>query len=459
MKQNPITTGGNFPLPGQTRPSTIVLTQTRRFGIDIGSYMNALNAAENIDFPQRSKLLDLYEDILMDTHLSSVITKRKSAILCSIVEFRRNGKPDEAINAQLRSPWFLRFLEDALDSIVYGNTLVQFFRDSKSGWINYTMVPRKHYDPVRKLILHRQHDICGNSWEEFGDLLFIGEPRKLGELAKAAPWVIYKRNSAANWSQFSEIFGMPMRKYTYDPEDEEALEQLRENDENQGAAASWFLPDGCNMELVDSQSKSGSSELYKTFVDTCNNEISKLFLGNTLTTEASDKGTQALGTVHGKVEERINQSDRKFILNLLNYEMTDIFNRLGMNTDGGEFCYPEPKMIDLTTKMNLFTQASALGLEVSKKQMYDELGLERPQSEEDAVKRPQVPSFLSSPDDEEDDDDEIQANDKEATKPHTPAKEKNRNKASDKQGFFKNLLRSFFAKAPEAGNHGAPLKW
>lgn len=31
-------------------------------------------------------------------------------------------------------------------------------------------------------------------------------------------------------------------------------------------------------------------------------------------------------------------------------------------------------MIDPTTKMNLFTQASSLGLEISKKQMYDDWG-------------------------------------------------------------------------------------
>lgn len=455
MKQNTITTGGNIPLPGQRQPSTIILTQNRRFGIDIGSYMSSVSAIENIDFPQRSKYYDLCDDILMDTHLSSVINKRKSAILCSPIEFRRNGKPDEAINTQLRSPWFLRFLGDALDAIPQGNTLVQFFRDRKTGWVNYILIPRKHYDPVRRLILKRQHDITGVSWDEFEDLLFIGEPRSLGELAKAAPWVIYKRNSTADWSQFAEIFGMPMRKYTYDPEDEEALEQLKENDENQGSAASWFLPDGCNMELVDSGSKTGSSELYKTLVDTCNNEISKLFLGNTLTTEAGNKGSQALGTVHGKVEERISQSDRKFILNLLNYDMADIFLRLGINTSSGEFCYSEPKMTDLTTKMNLFTQASSLGLEISKKQMYDDLGLERPENEEDAVKRPQSPSFPPQIGQEEEGEDD---DEKKAGKKQESSKGKETVPAQ-KKGGLKNWWRSFFANAPEAENHGAPLEW
>ena len=34
-----ITVGGNLTLPGQKRPNVIVLTQPKRFGIDIADYM------------------------------------------------------------------------------------------------------------------------------------------------------------------------------------------------------------------------------------------------------------------------------------------------------------------------------------------------------------------------------------------------------------------------------------
>ena len=39
-----ITVGGNFTLPGQKRPNVIVLTQPKRFGLDISDYMAALRA-------------------------------------------------------------------------------------------------------------------------------------------------------------------------------------------------------------------------------------------------------------------------------------------------------------------------------------------------------------------------------------------------------------------------------
>jgi hypothetical protein len=75
-KKNKISVGGNIPRPGQPTPTTIVLTQPKRFGIDIADYTASIKAMENVDFSRRYKLYDLYSDILMDTHLASVIEKR-----------------------------------------------------------------------------------------------------------------------------------------------------------------------------------------------------------------------------------------------------------------------------------------------------------------------------------------------------------------------------------------------
>ena len=123
-----ITQSGNLPRPGQKGPATIILTQPRRFGIDIADYMLAVRAFENVDYSRRFRLYDLFSDILMDTHLTSVIEKRKNAALASSIEFRRNGKPDEKVNKQIRSPWFRKFIGDILDAKFWGFSLVQFYR-------------------------------------------------------------------------------------------------------------------------------------------------------------------------------------------------------------------------------------------------------------------------------------------------------------------------------------------
>ena len=85
----PITSGGLFNQPAGG--NTIILTQARRWQMDISHYMKAVTEAERIDFPNRARLYDLYDTILLDTHLSSVLEKRKSAVLSSQIEFSRDG--------------------------------------------------------------------------------------------------------------------------------------------------------------------------------------------------------------------------------------------------------------------------------------------------------------------------------------------------------------------------------
>ena len=124
-----ITAGGQV-----TRPSaTVIVQQPQRFNLDLGTFKQAISNAENVDYTRRARLYDIYAEALLDPHLYSVIRKRKSAILGSPIEFRRGGIPDEAVNRQIESPWFHRFVGDILDAQFWGFTLVQFFIDDKGG--------------------------------------------------------------------------------------------------------------------------------------------------------------------------------------------------------------------------------------------------------------------------------------------------------------------------------------
>lgn len=442
-KNTRITVSGNIPRPGQKQPAIVRMTQPKRFNIDTADFMTAIKAAENVDYSQRSKLYDLYTDILLDTHLSSVIEKRKNAVLCSSIEFQRNGKPDDAINEQILSPWFYRCVADILDARFWGFSLLQFYKNGE--WIDYDLVPRKHVEPVRKLILTRQTDLLGTPWEEFADLLFIGRSSDLGLLAKAAPWVIYKRNTTADWAQFSEVFGMPIQEYIYETDDEEARARALNDANSIGSLATFIHSKDTELQLREAGNKTGSADVYERLVERCNSEISKLVLGNTLTTESSEKGTQALGTVHKKVEESVAKADREYVLNVLNYDMTDIFSHMGINTAGGKFCFPEKKDVDPNTEMSVLTQLhTTFSLPIDDDYLYEKFGVEKPK-DYDKQKRQQAEDKkareekLKQQTEKEDPDDTTQT----STLKSQPSK-------------FKNRLYSFFVKAPK---DGARLDW
>ncbi|EGC18630.1 phage portal protein family protein [Prevotella multiformis] len=442
-KSKRITVSGNIPRQNQRQPAVIRLTQPKRFSIDTSDFMSAVRAAENVDYTQRSKLYDLYTDIMLDAHLSSVIDKRKNAVLCSSVEFQRNGKPDDAINEQILSPWFYRCVSDILDARFWGFSLLQFYRNGE--WIDYDLVPRKHVEPVRRLILGRQTDIQGMSWDEFSDLLFIGRDTDLGLLAKAAPWVIYKRNTTADWAQFSEVFGMPIQEYIYDTDDEDARERALQDANSIGSLATFIHGKDTELQLREAGNKTGSADVYERLVERCNSEISKLILGNTLTTESSDKGTQALGTVHRKVEENVAKADREYVLKVLNYDMTDIFAHMGINTAGGKFCFPEKKDIDPNTEMSVLTQLhTTFSLPIDDDYLYEKFGIEKPK-DYDRQKQQQVEEKKAR-------EEKL----KQQTEEEDPDGTTQTSKGKGQISRFKNRLHSFFVKAPE---DGARLDW
>ena len=440
-----ITVGGHTPRPGQKQPNTIVLTQPKRFGIDISDYTSAVKSAENVDYPRRYKLFDLYSDILMDTHLTSVIEKRKNAVLCSKIEFRKNGKPDDKVNEQIASPWFRKLVADILDAPIWGFTLCQFHKIGE--WVNYDLIPRKHADPVRRIILRHQTDITGIPWDEYPDLLFVGSEDELGLLAKAAPWVIYKRNTTADWAQFSEVFGMPIQEYIYDTNDDDARQRAINDAANAGSLAVFVHSKETELQLREAGNKTGSADVYERLCERCNNEISKLILGNTLTTESSENGTQALGTVHKKVEDQIAESDRRYVLDVLNYDMTEIFAAMGIDTTGGEFCFPDPKKVDANTKMSILSQLhNTFNLPIDDDYLYDEFGIDKPKNYEQLKKEYQViaETIASAPVANKQEEDEEEYNDKQ-------------HKQQEKKRTFKDWFMRFFGFAPK--DDGAALDW
>lgn len=387
-KKKKITVGGNVAGSGGGQSRTIVLTAPMRGNADIATYLSAVRIAENVDWPKRVKLYDLYADLLTDGHLSAVVNKRKSAILCQRIECRHKGKVDDAIQEQVDSPWFFDFLGDLWDTILYDQTLIQMYRDGK--WLNYDLVPRKHVDAQKRLVYRHQSDLAGFSWDEYDDLLFVGREHGLGLLAKIVPYAIYKRNCLADWAQYAEKYGQPMTEGEYDGWDEEARRKMAKDLFDLGASGIFLHPTGTKITLHESTQKSGSSELFKGLVNFCNEELSKIVLGNTLTTQASETGTQALGTVQKRGEESINAMDKQFILNVLNYDFIDLLAGFGFDTREREFVFVQPSNTDLSARIQIDVQLkNTIGLPMSDDYFYEKYGIERPADYDKLKAQPQ----------------------------------------------------------------------
>lgn len=408
----------------------ILLQMPELFHFDLAAYMSAINAASSIDYSHRVKLYDMYESAMLDLHLSGVLDKRIRAVRRLPIEFQRDGEPDERINEQIASPWFKDFRRDLLMSHFWGFSLFQFYTDD-AGNIQYTLVPRKHYNPIRREVLKFQGDQTGRPVDEFPGMLFVGSERGLGIFAELLPAVLYKRGNMADWARFCNIFGLPIREYTYDAGDEEARRRLLADARRQGTNAVYIHPRESSLNLIESGNKSGSSELYRTFTDYWDSQISIRVLGNTLTTDAKETGTQALGTVHQDEENSMNDEDREFILDVLNYEMTDIFTALGYDTTGGKFVYAKKDKVDISQHADIVVKLNAMGLPMDDDYLYETFGIRKPDNydvikAEKEAQKAAIQAALQQPKGEEKEDDEKQP----------------------QNGPPKNWMKRFFGRAP-----------
>lgn len=365
-----------------TRQPDVVLQMPEIFYFDMNAYINSVKSALNIDFTNRVRLYDMYESSMLDLHLSGVLDKRLRGVTKIPIEFRRNDQPDDVINAQLRSPWFKELRKDLIMSHFWGFTLVQFYLD-EDGNIRYDLINRKHYDPIHRKLLKYQGAIDGISIDEFPNTMFVGSERKLGIFAELLPAVLYKRGNMADWARFANIFGMPIREYTYDAGDEDARARLIADARRQGSNAVYIHPKDSELTLIEASNKTGSSELYRTFAEYWDAKISIRVLGNTLTTDAKENGTQSLGTVHKEEEDEMNADDCDFLLDILNYSMRSVFENLGFNVDGGEFVYARHDKINPSQQIDIVQKLSSMGLPMDDDYLYETFSVRKPNNYEE----------------------------------------------------------------------------
>jgi hypothetical protein len=434
-KQGKIIQGGMLVPQGMRQPD-IVLQMPEIFMFDMNAYMQSVKAARGIDFSNRARLYDMYDSASLDLHLSGVIAKRMRGVTKIPIEFRRNGVPDDAINNQIKSPWFKQLRKDLVMSEFWGFTLVQFYLNEE-GNIRYDLINRKHYAPIHRKLLKYQGSMDGVPIDDFPDMLFVGSERDLGIYAELLPAVLYKRGDMSDWAQFCNIFGMPIREYTYDAGDEDARRRVIADARRQGANAAYIHPKESELKLVEAGNKTGSSELYRAFAEYWDSKMSIRVLGNTLTTDAKSTGTQALGSVHKEEEDEMNSDDRDFILDILNYDMRPIFASLGFNVEGGEFVYAKKDKINPAQQIDIVQKLSSMGLPIDDDYLYETFCVAKPDNykqlkEEKEAAKAALREQLG-----------LQVNDDD---------KKKQDKNTDKTAF-KQHLKSFFGLAPDKGAH------
>src|SRR5690606_24806590 len=145
----------------------------------------------------------------------------------------------------------------------------------------------KHMRPHRGVVAFEQTGDTGINIREgayASTVVEVGDERDLGLLMVAAQYVIFKRCSLSDWSQFAEVFGQPIVDAVWDGFDENQRQLLLEAIDGMGSGGKLVRPKGTEVTLQNGGTNNPTGELYRGIIDVCNAEVSKLFRGQTETT-------------------------------------------------------------------------------------------------------------------------------------------------------------------------------
>lgn len=327
----------------QPKAASLVLeykeTAPRRSGFTVDDWRSAMKAAESVDYPSRTKLYDLYNDIMLDPHLLSVTGKREDNIRATQWTFSApDGKPNEAIDKLIDTVSFRDMLVDLVNARWWGYSAC--WTDLTGGiYHNYKLLPRKHIIPEKHLFLRQQSDRTGIDYTlppYSSYIITAGKPDYLGLLLAAVPWILFKRGDISDWATFNEMFAMPFRKGKYPQYDEVAKKALAQACQEAGSHGFAIIPDTTDLEFIQAQA-AGSTDAYERLAIFCDKQISKAFVRNTMTLDA--EGGMYKGDIHEESERGMFASDRQFCLDILNTAFKTLLELHGFAPGDGKFSF------------------------------------------------------------------------------------------------------------------------
>ncbi len=329
----------------------LVLQNIDRSRADLKKWWYALQNGEQITYPNRSQLYDLCERIIHDGHLSGLMEKRITAMLNKELHYEIKGKRVDEMEDLIQSDKFRLMMRILGEKKRWGLSGLEFLTGSE---LDFVMVPRKHIKPESKIIAYEQNGWEGIDYTGMWNILIVEDVERFGLLNKSIPLVLLKTGSLSDLAQYIEMYGQPIRKGTYPGDDPEAKAELKRALKEAGASLSLVLPEGTTVEIIGDHVTTGNGEVHKVLLQTINNELSILWLGNVETTSNDNGGSNAKAKEQGKQQDELIKSDLKDMADMLSSDaMKTILKSYGYKCapgDGGKFVFE--KEIDLEVLKN-----------------------------------------------------------------------------------------------------------
>lgn len=331
----------------QDAPETTHFADIRKFEQITGLMLDTMPDPDEV--LKKAGLSPLvYRDVLTDAHVAGCLLQRKSRtkrmqwiLKAGNADNPKSVLASEEIEKQFKAIERMpEVINEILEAPLFGATYLELFWDrdlispsKPSGAITLKNIMGKPYEWFEwsdKLNLMLKNDFLmmgsGTRVPDFKVYPCVKDSTYInpyGDRAiKRVYWpYLFKKGGFRFWTEFIEKFGSPFLHGQADPsKSKEEVEDLFNNLVNMVRAGVLVTQNGStkdNINVIESGSKSGSTDSYARYKNALNIEISKALLGETLTIENSESGSQAATDTHNEVLEILQDEDRALIENTL----------------------------------------------------------------------------------------------------------------------------------------------
>lgn len=294
---------------------------------ELRDWISAVAIATDRDDPQFGILSDLYQNLLLDNHLSSLIDSR--ILYCQRSKFKiidDKGNENKELTFLFERPWFEELIRLILMSRFQGRTLIEIFETNELGELETVdEIPQSHFSVRNKIIVKEEGDT--NGWPYADGILAnyylqVGKDYDLGMLAQMTPAILAKKLGFGAWQDYLDKFGVPPLFITTDRMDSNRLKELYEAGTN-FKRNNFMIGQGNEKFEIGNTGGVSSSDTFDLIIERINSELAKRILGGSGLSD--EKAYVGSSEIQFRLAKDRFESDKLLVKNILN---SKVFPRL-----------------------------------------------------------------------------------------------------------------------------------
>lgn len=289
----------------------------------LNEWKMAMLMATDPEEPDKSSLSALYKNLLLDSHLASVIDSR--ILFCQRSPYKlvsEKGDENPEITWLFERTWFEEFVRICLLSRFEGVKLIEAIDTDPitKELISIEEIPMTHFNTKKGIITKSPGDQQGWPYKDGALATYyiqVGKNKDLGMLADMAPIVLAKKLGLGSWLDYIEKYGVGNLFITTDREDDTRLNELAKAAQN--FKSSGFMVGRGNEKFEIKGGDAGNPQNFDLLIERANNEISKRILGGAGLTD--EKAFVGSSEIQFRLAKDRFESDKLLIKNIINQQL------------------------------------------------------------------------------------------------------------------------------------------